>query len=75
MKSLNELLSLSGQTAIITGGSRGIGLGIAYRLAEAGANVVIASLKDVELNKAVEELSAKGWKVKAVKTDVSKEED
>lgn len=75
MKSLNELLNLSGQTAIITGGSRGIGLGIAYRLAEAGANVVIASLKDEELNKAVEELSAKGWKVKAVKADVSKEDD
>lgn len=75
MKKLNEILDLAGQTAIITGGSRGIGFGIAYRLAEAGANVVIASLKDDELVKSVKELSDKGWKAKGVKIDVSKEED
>lgn len=75
MKNLNEILDLSGQTAIVTGGSRGIGFGIAYRLAEAGANVVIASLKEEEFLKASKELTDKGWKVKGVKADVSKEED
>lgn len=75
MKALSELLSLSGQTAVVTGGSRGIGFGIAYRLAEAGANMVIASLKADEAEKAVAELTAKGWKAKFVHTDVSKEED
>lgn len=75
MKNLNQLLDLSGQTAIVTGGSRGIGLGIAYRLAEAGANVVIASLKEEELTASTKELSDKGWKVKSVRADVSKEED
>lgn len=75
MKNLNELLNLSGQTAIVTGGSRGIGLGIAYRLAEAGANVVIGALKDEELNEAIKQLGEKGWKVKGVKADVSKEEE
>jgi len=75
MKSFNELLNLSGQTAIVTGGSRGIGYGISYRLAEAGANVVIASLHQEEMAKAVQELTSKGWKVKMIKADVSNEDD
>ena len=75
MKVLDELLDLRGQTAIVTGGSRGIGFGISYRLAEAGANVVIASLNQEEMNKAVKDLTAKNWKAAAVKADVSKEEE
>ncbi|MFA4815388.1 MAG: SDR family NAD(P)-dependent oxidoreductase [Candidatus Gracilibacteria bacterium] len=75
MESLTQLLNLSGQTAIVTGGSRGIGFGIAYRLAEAGANIVIASLNPDEIEKAVSELTGKGWKAKSIHTDVSKEED
>lgn len=39
---LGEFLSLAGRTSIVTGGAMGIGLGIARRLHEAGANVVIA---------------------------------
>lgn len=75
MKNLGELLDLQGQTAIVTGGSRGIGFGISYRFAEAGANVVIASLNQEEMDKAVKDLTAKNWKAVAVKADVSKEED
>ena len=37
--------NLNGRTAIITGGSRGIGLAIAQRLARAGANIVLTSRK------------------------------
>lgn len=75
MKNLTQLLDLSGQTAIVTGGSRGIGFGIAYRLAEAGANIIIASLNKEEAEKAVSELTGKGWKAKFIHTDVSKEEE
>lgn len=75
MKNIHQLLDLSGQTAIVTGGSRGIGFGIAARLAEAGAKVVIASLKEQEMNEAVKELNTKGWETKSVMADVSKEED
>lgn len=71
----NQLLNLSGKTAIVTGGAVGIGLGIVARLAEAGASVMIADLSDEDSNKAVTDLTAKGFKVKAFKTDVSNEED
>ncbi|MEK7634147.1 MAG: SDR family NAD(P)-dependent oxidoreductase [Patescibacteria group bacterium] len=73
--SKDKLLDLEGKTAIVTGGSLGIGYGISYRLAEAGANVVITSRNIEEVNKAVEELKQKGFKVAGVKTDVSLEED
>ena len=71
----DKLLDLKGKTAVVTGGSLGIGYGISYRLAEAGANVVITSRNIEEVNKAVEELKQKGFKSYGVKTDVSLEED
>ena len=72
---LNKLLDLTGKTAIVTGGALGIGRGITYRLAEAGANTVIANRTLEEAEKVAAELIAKGWKVKAIKTDVSVETD
>ena len=47
-KTISELFNLSGKTAIVTGGAMGIGFGIVKRLAEAGANVVIADLAEKE---------------------------
>ncbi len=43
---LDDLLDLSGKTAIVTGGAMGIGLAIARRLHEAGANVTVADPDD-----------------------------
>lgn len=71
----NTLLNLTGKTAIVTGGAVGIGYGISYRLAEAGANVVIANRTESEGTKTADELTARGWKAIAIKTDVSVEED
>jgi 2-dehydro-3-deoxy-D-gluconate 5-dehydrogenase len=41
---LHELIDLTGQTAVVTGGAMGIGEGIARRLHEAGANIVVADI-------------------------------
>lgn len=73
--SKDKLLDLKGKTAIVTGGSLGIGYGISYRLAEAGANVIITSRNIEEVNKAVEELKQKGFSAVGVKCDVALEEE
>jgi NAD(P)-dependent dehydrogenase (short-subunit alcohol dehydrogenase family) len=53
-----SLFDLSGQSAIITGSSRGIGKAIAHRLAEHGANVVVSSRKADACKGAVDEINA-----------------
>ncbi len=70
----NKLLDLTGKTAIVTGGSLGIGYGISYRLAENGAQVVIANRSSEEGEKAAHEITEKGYKAYAITTDVSNEE-
>ncbi len=70
----SKLLDLTGKTAIVTGGAMGIGLGIVNRLAEAGANVVIADREQAEAEKVVADLSTKGFKAKAFQADISSEE-
>lgn len=68
---LSSLLDLTGKTAIVTGGARGIGLGIAARLLEAGANVAVVDVLAEEAGKAAATL---GNKALALTTDVSNEE-
>ena len=53
---LNQLFDLSGRTALVTGGSKGIGKSIARGYAEAGANVVITARHEDELQAACAEI-------------------
>ena len=73
--SSRELINLSGKTAIVTGGAVGIGFGIAYRLAEAGASVVIGDIDNSAAEGASAALAEKGWKAISVHVDVSRGED
>jgi 2-deoxy-D-gluconate 3-dehydrogenase len=73
--SLKEAISLSGKTAIVTGGAMGIGLGIVSRLAEAGASVIIADVNEEAGDAAVKSLSEKGYTTAFIKTDVASERD
>jgi NAD(P)-dependent dehydrogenase (short-subunit alcohol dehydrogenase family) len=63
-------LSLEGKTAVITGGSRGIGRAIARTFADAGAGVVLAARGAEELEKAAQEIESNGGRALAVRTDV-----
>lgn len=72
---LSDLINLSGKTAIVTGGAVGIGFGIAYRLAEAGANVVVADVNKEAANAAVATLKENGWQAISAHVDVSKNKD
>lgn len=75
-------VDLSGKTAIVTGGSRGIGKAISLALAQAGANVVIAARTEEEssslpgtIHKTAEEIKELGGQALPVRCDVTSTED
>ena len=64
-------LSLEGQTAIVTGGSKGIGRAIALAFVQAGASVAIAARSQDDLDRTVKEIEAAGGRCIGVQTDVT----
>jgi 3-oxoacyl-[acyl-carrier protein] reductase len=66
---------LAGRTAVVTGGTRGIGLAIARALAEDGASVVVSGRDAARLESAVSELEGLGAAAVGVTADQSKRED
>ena len=71
---LERLFGLGGKTAVVTGGTRGIGMMIARGLLQAGAHVVISSRKAEACEQAVAVLSEFG-EVRAVAADLSRQEE
>ena len=69
--SLAELQNLSGRTALVTGGSRGLGLQMAEVLGELGARVAITARKKHELDEAAAHLAARGITALPIVCDMS----
>jgi NAD(P)-dependent dehydrogenase (short-subunit alcohol dehydrogenase family) len=70
-KHIRELFDLTEKTAIVTGGSRGIGKEMAEALAEAGASLMLCARREEWLAETVEEFRAKGFSVEGKTADVS----
>jgi NAD(P)-dependent dehydrogenase (short-subunit alcohol dehydrogenase family) len=66
-----DMFSLEGKVAVVTGGSRGLGKAIALGLAGAGADVVVASRTQADLDKVAEQIRAMGQKSLAIATDTT----
>jgi NAD(P)-dependent dehydrogenase (short-subunit alcohol dehydrogenase family) len=75
VRTVNQLFDLNGRTALVTGGSRGLGLQIAQALGEAGAKVMLSARKEAELEEAAAQLSAAGIDARWIAADCAKEED
>ena len=70
--SVKQLFDLTGKVALITGGSRGLGLQMAEALGEMGARVAITARKAAELAEAKGHLEAQGVEVLTIAGDLSK---
>jgi NAD(P)-dependent dehydrogenase (short-subunit alcohol dehydrogenase family) len=62
----NSMFSLENKTAIVSGGSKGIGKAIAFKYAEAGSNVIICSRKKENLDTAVQEAKSNGFNITSI---------
>ena len=71
---VQKLFDLTGKTALVTGGSRGLGLQIAEAMGEAGARVLLTSRKGADLEEAAQQLLAKGIDTQWVVADMGEPE-
>src|SRR5688572_5179488 len=73
--SVRDAFNLEGRTALVTGGSRGLGLAMAGALGEMGAKVIISARKIAELDEALVSLERRGVTARRVAGDLSKAEE
>ena len=74
-RTVQQLFDLTGQVALVTGGSRGLGLQMAHALGEAGAKIMLSSRKAADLEAAAAALQAAGIDARWIAADCGKEED
>ena len=74
-RTIQQLFDLSGKTALVTGGSRGLGLQMAHALGEAGAKIVLSSRKAADLEEATAQLQAAGIDTRWIAADCAVEAD
>ena len=74
-RTVQQLFDLRGKTALITGGSRGLGLQMAQALGEAGARVMLSARKADELESAVAGLQTAGIDARWIAADAAQEAD
>src|SRR5215211_6878675 len=76
MPTANKLFDLTGRVALVTGGNRGLGRAMARGLAQAGADVFLASRNETELKAALDEITSEtGRRGGYCVTDVTRRED
>ncbi|KQP38868.1 SDR family oxidoreductase [Pseudorhodoferax sp. Leaf274] len=74
-RNVKQLFDLAGKTALVTGGSRGLGLQMAHALGEAGARVMLSSRKAEDLEQAAAELKAAGIAADWIAADCAREDE
>jgi len=74
-RTVQQLFDLTGKTALVTGGSRGLGLQMAHALGEAGARIMLSSRKAVDLELATAQLQSAGIDARWIAADCAKEAD
>jgi gluconate 5-dehydrogenase len=74
-RTIQQLFDLHGKTALVTGGSRGLGLQLAEALGEAGARLVISARKAKDLEESAAHLRARGIDVHGIAADCSDQAD
>ena len=72
-RSIQQLFDLRGKTALVTGGSRGLGLQLARALGEAGATLMLSSRKAHDLEQAAAELKADGIDARWIAADCAQD--
>ena len=74
-RTIQQLFDLKGKTALVTGGSRGLGLQMAHALGEAGARIMLSSRKAADLEQSVAELQSAGIDARWIAADCAQEAD
>ena len=74
-RTIQQLFDLTGQVALVTGGSRGLGLQMAHALGEAGAKIMLSSRKAADLEQAAAELQDAGIDARWIAADCGSPQD